>query len=520
MQSQTPLPTSSPSSFFFPATPALSNNDYAAGATLPLQEQHRQHHDPLPPTAKNDGPSAKPATNQVLPALPDLPVAIARSMRSEAARSYAPFPFALKRLFFSPTAGDTRMGNRKLRLIHRDPHVYMVEDFLAESEYEHFEQIIEQNFGKFRNSYTDENVDEQHLSASRTSAFISLRKGGGSKVRSVEARAAEIVGLTPEHVEPLQMVGYRMGDHFDTHHDMGTFNKETGLVEAVSPRRLVTFFVYLNTLPRGQGHTTFPQLHGGRFSVRPQRLNALLFCNVLENGEPDPRLVHRADPVREEGMLKFGINVWVVDKNLQALAFSSGGTVLDANKVVPGKRTILAMIDAPCEVCKKRERPHAFQECDSCSLSYHRDCLPADSRPPARGAQRTFWTCPRCVGKKPRPGDFCEECGGGDREHLIVLCDTCEKGWHTTCLGLRKVPKDAYFCAPCQAKQAAKELAAKAREEGGCQLCGQDNEPEKILLCDGCDGEFHLACVGLKRVPRNDWFCSKTCRKRTRTNAS
>lgn len=40
-----------------------------------------------------------------------------------------------------------------------------------------------------------------------------------------------------------QMVGYRRLDKFDLHHDMGTYNADTGAIEAVSPRRLITFFV-------------------------------------------------------------------------------------------------------------------------------------------------------------------------------------------------------------------------------------------------------------------------------------
>lgn len=100
---------------------------------------------------------------------------------------------------------------------------------------------------------------------------------------------------------------------------------------------------------------------------------------MLENGEPDARLIHRyhtqkrqrhtrdretqtqtvagkavlgllrydlislpllcygmtrADPCREEGSMKFGINVWVTDKNLQALALSTSGATLN-----PAKRT-------------------------------------------------------------------------------------------------------------------------------------------------------------------------------------
>lgn len=39
-------------------------------------------------------------------------------------------------------------------------------------------------------------------------------------------------------------------------------------------------------------------------------------------------------------------------------------------------------------------------------------------------------------------------------------------------------------------------------------MCGTDDNPYEILLCDGCDGPFHLACVGLKRVPKGDWLCA------------
>jgi hypothetical protein len=52
---------------------------------------------------------------------------------------------------------------------------------------------------------------------------------------------------------------------------------------------------YLNNLPEGEGHTVFPSLkvNGRPLSSQPQRLKALLWCNVLENGEPDARLIHR-----------------------------------------------------------------------------------------------------------------------------------------------------------------------------------------------------------------------------------
>ena len=44
-----------------------------------------------------------------------------------------------------------------------------------------------------------------------------------------------------------------------------------------------------------------------------------------------------------------------------------------------------------------------------------------------------------------------------------------------------------------------------------CMICGLSSDPNLILLCDGCDKEAHLACVGLSQVPAGDWFCS-SCR--------
>ena len=43
----------------------------------------------------------------------------------------------------------------------------------------------------------------------------------------------------------------------------------------------------------------------------------------------------------------------------------------------------------------------------------------------------------------------------------------------------------------------------------GCSslLCGLADESKVALLCDGCDGAFHLKCLKRKTVPKGDWFC-------------
>ncbi len=34
----------------------------------------------------------------------------------------------------------------------------------------------------------------------------------------------------------------------------------------------------------------------------------------------------------------------------------------------------------------------------------------------------------------------------------------------------------------------------------------------RLLLCDVCDGGYHLQCVGLQAVPHGRWLCPGCCR--------
>ena len=43
-----------------------------------------------------------------------------------------------------------------------------------------------------------------------------------------------------------------------------------------------------------------------------------------------------------------------------------------------------------------------------------------------------------------------------------------------------------------------------------CRICRKKTDPEKMLLCDGCDRGHHMYCLKpkLKSVPQGDWYCS------------
>ncbi|KAL1961147.1 hypothetical protein VTO42DRAFT_3092 [Malbranchea cinnamomea] len=40
-----------------------------------------------------------------------------------------------------------------------------------------------------------------------------------------------------------------------------------------------------------------------------------------------------------------------------------------------------------------------------------------------------------------------------------------------------------------------------------CPICGDDDNEEVLLLCDGCDVPSHTYCLGLDSVPSGPWFC-------------
>jgi|TARA_B110000208_G_C11763828_1_gene427876 prolyl 4-hydroxylase len=205
-------------------------------------------------------------------------------------------------------------------MVRRSPNIYTIDDFLTSNECEHLLKFVEQKKRKFKASFTEAEAGKKVLSTERTSTFIHFKKGADSIVRTIERRAAEIVGATSQNVEPLQVVSYTKGQKFNLHHDAATLNDDGSCTDVVPPRRIATLFVYLNTLPEGMGHTEFPRLD---LSVRPVACKAVLWSNLdIHSGKPceaDPMTVHKACPV-PEGYRKVGLNIWVTDVDLQHLA--------------------------------------------------------------------------------------------------------------------------------------------------------------------------------------------------------
>jgi prolyl 4-hydroxylase len=197
---------------------------------------------------------------------------------------------------------------KKLKLVHESPNIYVMDAFLTASELQYCTTLFED--ARFCKSFVDTSDSQKILvEDQRTSSFLSFQKLQNSFVTSMEKRASDLLGLSVEQIEPLQLVRYRVGEFFGVHHDLGILYDD-GSVELPpknhwSKRRMVTIFVYLNA---SDGCTSFPALD---LKVTPKCGRAVLFCNILQNGMPDPRTVHAGEP--PQSGVKYGLNIWACE---------------------------------------------------------------------------------------------------------------------------------------------------------------------------------------------------------------
>ena len=70
----------------------------------------------------------------------------------------------------------------------------------------------------------------------------------------------------------------------------------------------------------------------------------VIWCNLLPNGEVDPLLQHKANPV-SEGLRKFGINVWMADCNMNELSLEKPKIVIDRKRKLENMGSALSIAD-------------------------------------------------------------------------------------------------------------------------------------------------------------------------------
>jgi prolyl 4-hydroxylase len=284
----------------------------------------------------------------------NLAVAMGDLRRSKRTRIGPRIPIRIQSLFMNEKSEPVLA--KGMEMLCDSPRLYVVRNFVSNKEIEHFDMICTQYDKKFSSSFTEDENNQEVLSEFRTSNFIHLTKGQDSVIRRIETRAAELVGMSNQMVEPLQIVRYRDGQYFDVHHDAGTL-LDDGSVELVAPRRFATVFLYLNSLPKGEGCTSFPK---ASLNVQPERGSAVVWCNLNQDGEPDPRTIHKACPV-SDGFTKYGVNIWISEQSHQSLALVKSKTLLKKS-VADNKVSVLTKAQIENEMANKNSKVKVKKE--------------------------------------------------------------------------------------------------------------------------------------------------------------
>lgn len=149
-------------------------------------------------------------------------------------------------------------------------------------------------------------------SDTRTSRNAWVGRGSSVVTETLYVRAAHLLHLdekllqTSTNAEDMQVVHYVNGQRYDSHHDWG--------VSGYPESRFITLLLYLTDMADEDagGETAFPKgANGLGFKVSPRKGSAVLFYNLLEDGNGDDLALHAALPVyRGE---KWLANFWVWD---------------------------------------------------------------------------------------------------------------------------------------------------------------------------------------------------------------
>lgn len=148
-------------------------------------------------------------------------------------------------------------------------------------------------------------------SSTRTSKTTWVDRSVSDISETLYRRAADVLGLDHEmlrsdrNAESMQVVHYDVGQKYDAHHDWGS----DGYVED----RFITLLLYLTDKESAEagGETSFPKAKPHGIKVHPGKGSAVLFYNLLEDGNADDLSLHSALPIKRG--TKWLANFWVWD---------------------------------------------------------------------------------------------------------------------------------------------------------------------------------------------------------------
>lgn len=195
------------------------------------------------------------------------------------------------------TAVKTRGGT----VLSRNPFIGVIPNFFSDDE---CDTIIARGLPLLKPSTVQE--DTSIVSPVRTSSSGHF-DNADSAIDVVRNRVCQLSQRPLANMEPVQFLQYTPGQKYDAHYDF--FLPDTPGHKASMPKggnRVETFFVYLNSLPEGEGGCTyFPKLD---LRIQPTKGTLVVWLNMNDEGELQYDTFHQGEPPTKG--TKYGLNIW------------------------------------------------------------------------------------------------------------------------------------------------------------------------------------------------------------------
>ncbi len=214
--------------------------------------------------------------------------------------------FSFSKIENSPTT-VTKPDILAKKTINNNPSVYVIDDFLSNSECEHFINIAKPNL-------------QQALVSSNQKGFVSKGRTGkncwvqhhNDKVtKDVGERIAGVLGLNLNTAEQYQIIYYGISEEYKQHYDSWDHDGSEKSIRCMKygGQRLYTALCYLNDVEEG-GHTRFIKLQK---QVEAKKGRLLVFSNVYEDtNKKHLESEHAGMPVIKGE--KWAFNLWFREK--------------------------------------------------------------------------------------------------------------------------------------------------------------------------------------------------------------
>ncbi|KAM4620510.1 prolyl 4-hydroxylase subunit alpha-2-like [Polymixia lowei] len=204
-------------------------------------------------------------------------------------------------------------GNRNPRLLLKpmmeedewdSPHIVRYLSFLSDDEIEKIKELAKPRLA--RATVRDPKTGVLTTANYRVSKSAWLEGEDDPVIARVNQRIEDLIDLTVETAELLQVANYGVGGQYEPHYDFS--RRPFDSILKADGNRLATFLNYMSDVEAG-GATVFPDFGA---AIWPRKGTAVFWYNLFKSGEGDYRTRHAACPVLVGS--KWVSNKWIHER--------------------------------------------------------------------------------------------------------------------------------------------------------------------------------------------------------------